>query len=101
MDGAQKQLCRLGTSGCKPGSFTRCCCVDLEFSHHALDVCLHDLQDLLARFHGSWDLRPKRDAAGNIVGCHAVLKQDVLPKGKSCAICAVCWGVQSHVDTEG
>jgi hypothetical protein len=37
--------------------------------------------DLLARFHGSWDLRPRRDAAGNIVGCHAVLKQDVLPKG--------------------
>lgn len=40
------------------------------------------MQDLLARFHGSWDLRPKRDADGNIVGCHAVLKQDVLPKGE-------------------
>lgn len=45
------------------------------------DACRPE-QDILSRFHGSWELRPRRDAAGNIVGCHALLEQDVLPKGE-------------------
>ncbi|KAF6266258.1 hypothetical protein COO60DRAFT_444350 [Scenedesmus sp. NREL 46B-D3] len=37
--------------------------------------------DLLSRFHGGWELRPIKDASGRVTGCHAVLSQDVLPKG--------------------
>jgi hypothetical protein len=41
------------------------------------------LQDLLSRFHGSWELRPIKDSSsGKVTGCHAVLSQDVLPKGE-------------------
>lgn len=38
--------------------------------------------DILSRFHGSWELRPVRDAAsGAVTGCRAALTQDILPKG--------------------
>jgi hypothetical protein len=49
-----------------------------------------DTQDILARFHGAWTLRPRRDAAtGAVVGCHATLEQDVLPRG-ACVCVRVC-----------
>jgi hypothetical protein len=40
------------------------------------------LQDILSRFHDAWELRPVRDAAGNVVACDAQLTQDVLPRGE-------------------
>eukprot|EP00775_Hariotina_reticulata_P011002 gene11002-11156_t len=37
--------------------------------------------DILSQFQGSWELRHRKNEAGDVVGCHAQLKQDVLPKG--------------------
>lgn len=37
--------------------------------------------DILNRFHGSWLVTPETDATGEVVGCTAVLEQDVLPRG--------------------
>jgi hypothetical protein len=55
------------------------------------------LQDILSRFHGAWELRPVRDAAGQVVACDALLTQDVLPRGgwvagwvAGCCCCIVC-----------
>ena len=39
------------------------------------------MQDILNRFHGSWLVTPETGADGQIVGCTAVLEQDVLPRG--------------------
>ena len=39
------------------------------------------VQDILNRFHGSWLVTPETDANGQVVGCTAVLEQDVLPRG--------------------
>ena len=40
------------------------------------------VQDILNRFHGSWLVTPETDANGQVVGCTAVLEQDVLPRGE-------------------
>jgi hypothetical protein len=40
-------------------------------------------QDILSRFHGAWELKPVRSAAGKVVGCDAELTQDVLPHGET------------------
>lgn len=37
--------------------------------------------DILTRFHGSWLVTPRTDAHGQLIGCTAVLEQDVLPRG--------------------
>lgn len=39
------------------------------------------MQDILNRFHGSWLVTPETDANGEVIGCTAVLDQDVLPRG--------------------
>lgn len=39
------------------------------------------MQDILNRFHGSWLVTPETSANGQVVGCTAVLEQDVLPRG--------------------
>jgi hypothetical protein len=62
------------------------CCADVSCP----SLLLHSLQDLLSRFHGSWELRPIKDASGKTTGCHAVLSQDVLPKGEAhCFACTI------------
>lgn len=38
-------------------------------------------QDILNRFHGSWLVTPETNASGQVVGCTAVLEQEVLPRG--------------------
>ena len=49
----------------------------------AIDNCLNRrLQDVLARFSGTWTLIPVRGPGGAITGCKGVLEQDVLPIGK-------------------
>lgn len=40
-------------------------------------------QDILSRFHGAWELKAVRNAAGEVVGCDAELTQDVLPHGET------------------
>ena len=42
----------------------------------------HALQDILSRFHGNWLVTPKTNAQGQIIGCTAVLEQEVLPRGQ-------------------
>ncbi|DBA66911.1 TPA: hypothetical protein ACH3X2_002031 [Trebouxia sp. C0005] len=37
--------------------------------------------DILTRFHGSWLVTPETDAKGQVIGCTAVLEQEVLPRG--------------------
>lgn len=44
------------------------------------------MQDILTRFHGSWLVTPETDASGQVVGCTAVLEQEVLPRGKLIAM---------------
>ena len=48
---------------------------------HSIDK-VFVLQDILTRFHGSWLVTPETDARGQIVGCTAVLEQEVLPRGQ-------------------
>lgn len=47
-------------------------------------VCMSSrsaIQDILTRFHGSWLVTPETNAQGQLVGCTAVLEQEVLPRG--------------------
>ena len=50
------------------------------------------VQDILNRFHGSWLVTPETDATGQVIGCTAVLEQDVLPRGGS-----ICETYMCHV----
>ena len=38
--------------------------------------------DLLSHFSGTWELIPRRDPSGDVVGCEGQLRQDILPEGK-------------------